>query len=53
VIQSVKATGGTGAAVTDAEIVAAIRLLAETEGIFTEPAAARRSPPPSISSGVA
>ncbi len=38
VIQSVKATGGTGAAVTDAEIVAAIRLLAETEGIFTEPA---------------
>ena len=38
VIQSVKATGGTGAAVTDTEIVAAIRLLAETEGIFTEPA---------------
>jgi len=38
VIESVKATGGTGAAVTDAEIVAAIRLLAETEGIFTEPA---------------
>jgi threonine synthase len=38
VIQSVKATGGTGAAVTDAEIVDAIRLLAETEGIFTEPA---------------
>jgi threonine synthase len=38
VIQSVKATGGAGAAVTDAEIVDAIRLLAETEGIFTEPA---------------
>jgi threonine synthase len=38
VIQSVKSTGGTGAAVPDAEIIAAIRLLAETEGIFTEPA---------------
>jgi len=38
VIESVKATGGAGAAVTDKEIVEAIRLLAETEGIFTEPA---------------
>jgi len=38
VIQSVKATGGAGAAVSDSEIVGAIRLLAETEGIFTEPA---------------
>ena len=38
VIQSVKSTGGAGAAVADAEIVGAIRLLAETEGIFTEPA---------------
>jgi threonine synthase len=38
VIQSVKSTGGAGAAVGDAEIVAAIQLLAETEGIFTEPA---------------
>jgi threonine synthase len=38
VIQSVKATGGSGAAVTDTEIVDAIKLLAETEGIFTEPA---------------
>ena len=38
VIESVKATGGTGAAVSDADIVNAIRLLAETEGIFTEPA---------------
>jgi threonine synthase len=34
----VKATGGTGAAVTDTQIVNAIQLLAETEGIFTEPA---------------
>ena len=31
-------TGGTGAAVTDDQIVDAIQLLAETEGIFTEPA---------------
>jgi threonine synthase len=38
VLQTVRATGGSGAAVTDPEIVAAIRLLAETEGIFTEPA---------------
>jgi threonine synthase len=38
VIESVRATGGAGAAVTDLEIVDAIRLLAETEGIFTEPA---------------
>jgi threonine synthase len=38
VVQTVKATGGTGAAVSDAQIVDAIRLLAETEGIFTEPA---------------
>ena len=38
VIESVKATGGAGVAVTDREIVEAIRLLAETEGIFTEPA---------------
>jgi threonine synthase len=38
VIQCVKATGGAGAAVTDAAIVGAIQLLAETEGIFTEPA---------------
>jgi threonine synthase len=38
VIQSVKSTGGTGAAVTDSQIVDAIKLLAETEGIFTEPA---------------
>ena len=34
----VRATGGTGAAVTDTQIIDAIQLLAETEGIFTEPA---------------
>jgi threonine synthase len=38
VVQTVRSTGGTGAAVTDEQIVDAIRLLAETEGIFTEPA---------------
>lgn len=38
VLQSVRSTGGSGAAVSDAQIVDAIRLLAETEGIFTEPA---------------
>jgi threonine synthase len=38
VIQTVRATGGTGSAVSDEQIVDAIRLLAETEGIFTEPA---------------
>jgi threonine synthase len=38
VLQTVRATEGSGTAVADTEIVAAIRLLAETEGIFTEPA---------------
>jgi threonine synthase len=38
VIQTVRGTGGSGTAVSDAQIVDAIRLLAETEGIFTEPA---------------
>ncbi len=38
VIQSVRATGGSGVAVSDPQIIDAIRLLAETEGIFTEPA---------------
>jgi threonine synthase len=38
VIQTVRATGGSGSAVGDTQIVEAIRLLAETEGIFTEPA---------------
>jgi threonine synthase len=38
VIQTIRATGGTGTAVPDAKIVEAIHLLAQTEGIFTEPA---------------
>jgi threonine synthase len=38
VIECVRETGGSGAAVSDAEIVGAIELLAETEGLFTEPA---------------
>ena len=38
VLQSVRSTGGSAAAVRDDQIVDAIRLLAETEGIFTEPA---------------
>ena len=38
VLRTVRATGGAGAAVSDPQIVDAIRLLAETEGIFTEPA---------------
>jgi threonine synthase len=38
VIQCIRDTGGSGAAVTDPQIVDAIQLLAETEGIFTEPA---------------
>jgi threonine synthase len=38
VLQTIRSTGGSGAAVTDDRIVDAIRLLAETEGIFTEPA---------------
>ncbi|HEY7289326.1 MAG TPA: threonine synthase [Vicinamibacterales bacterium] len=38
VLQSIRSTGGSGAAVSDAQIVDAIQLLAETEGIFTEPA---------------
>jgi threonine synthase len=37
-VQTMNRTGGTGAAPTDDEIVAAMRLLAETEGIFTETA---------------
>ena len=37
-IQTMKRSGGTAAAPTDDEIVAAMRLLAETEGIFTETA---------------
>jgi len=38
VVRTVQATGGTGVASTDEEILQAIQLLAETEGIFTEPA---------------
>jgi threonine synthase len=38
VLQTVRGTGGSGTAVSDEQIVQAIRLLAETEGIFTEPA---------------
>jgi threonine synthase len=38
VVAAVKSTGGSGAAVEEDEIIAGIQLLAETEGIFTEPA---------------
>ena len=38
VVKVVHETGGSGAMVTDAEILDAIMLLAATEGIFTEPA---------------
>jgi threonine synthase len=38
VLSSVRASGGCGMAVTDEQILSATQLLAETEGIFTEPA---------------
>jgi threonine synthase len=38
VLRSVRSTGGSGSAVSDPQIIDAIQLLAETEGIFTEPA---------------
>lgn len=38
VVETIRATHGWGAMVSDEEIVDGIRLLAETEGIFTEPA---------------
>jgi threonine synthase len=38
VLKVVRETGGSGAMVSDAEILDAIHLLARTEGIFTEPA---------------
>jgi threonine synthase len=38
VLGAVRDSGGWGAAASDEEIVDGIRLLAETEGIFTEPA---------------
>lgn len=37
-LEVIRDTGGWGAAVPDEEILDAVRLLAETEGIFTEPA---------------
>ena len=38
VLQTLRATGGTGVKVSDDQILGAIQRLAETEGIFTEPA---------------
>lgn len=38
VVRTVTSTGGSGVASSDEEILQAIELLAETEGIFTEPA---------------
>jgi threonine synthase len=38
VIQAVKESGGWGESVTDEEILEGVKLLARTEGIFTEPA---------------
>ena len=38
VLKDVRESGGGGASASDDEIVAAMKLLAETEGIFTEPA---------------
>jgi threonine synthase len=38
VLRAVRSTGGSGAMVTDAEVIQGIQLLAQTEGIFTEPA---------------
>lgn len=38
VLRSVRSTGGSGAMVSEDEIIQGIQLLAETEGIFTEPA---------------
>jgi threonine synthase len=37
-IEVIRATGGWGAMVSDEEILDGVRLLAETEGVFTEPA---------------
>ena len=37
-LETVRATGGSGARADDRRIVEAIQLLAQTEGIFTEPA---------------
>ncbi len=38
VLKNIRDSGGYGASATDPEILAAVRLLAEKEGIFTEPA---------------
>jgi threonine synthase len=38
VLRAVRSTGGTGATAEEHEILEGIQLLAETEGIFTEPA---------------
>ena len=38
VLQTIRQTGGGGVKVTDEQILSAIHLLAETEGVFTEPA---------------
>ena len=38
VLETVRETGGSGAMVSDEQIIDAIKLLARTEGIFTEPA---------------
>ena len=38
VLQAVRESGGWGESVTDEEIIDGIKLLARTEGIFTEPA---------------
>jgi len=38
VLRTVRQSGGSGAAVPDGEILEAVQVLAETEGIFTEPA---------------
>ena len=38
VVRTVTSTGGSGVASSDEEIIASMQLLAETEGIFTEPA---------------
>ncbi|MEL7088031.1 MAG: pyridoxal-phosphate dependent enzyme, partial [Planctomycetota bacterium] len=38
VLKNIRESGGYGASATDPEILAAIKLLAEHEGIFTEPA---------------
>ena len=38
VLEAVRASGGSGAMATDDEILDAVQLIAQTEGIFTEPA---------------